>query len=525
VTDGSRLYFGISRLRGRIADGSALAQVAASGGETVQLAAVAPGILDIDTTGTELLVGNNYGTGYQVLAVMPVLGGTLRPLGDLRTNSGLYGNSAAWSPDKARIVYTVGSEVRIARGDGGESRRVLTAPGQTFAPRWSPDGSRLRYSVQDEKAGSSTIWEANADGTGIRQLLQGWTGAQAPCCGIWTPDGRYFVFEANGNIWALREGRSFRRGSSEPVQLTFGPMLFSGVMPSRDGKRLFAVGGQPKGRLAKYDGASRQFVPYLADLSAEGVDVSRDGGSVAYTAYPDGTLWRSRIDGTERMQLTFPPVRAALPRWSPDGTQIAYFSLTVAETPKILIVPAGGGAPRRVTSGTLPESDPSWSADGRQLVFGSGPGFETATSPNAVLRLLTLDTGRVTVLPGSQGLFSPRWSPDGRYIAALSFDSLRLMLFDVDRRTWSEIIPAGTVGIGWESWSADSRSISYQYGVSDMRRIAIGSRQTEVIASTRGVDLASGYLGTWCGFAPDGSPMVLLDVGTHDIYALEWDAP
>src|SRR5215218_147948 len=64
VTDGSRLYFLISRLRGRLADGSALAQVAASGGETVQLAATSPTILDIDSTGTELLVGNNFGTGY-----------------------------------------------------------------------------------------------------------------------------------------------------------------------------------------------------------------------------------------------------------------------------------------------------------------------------------------------------------------------------------------------------------------------------------------------------------------------------
>jgi len=525
VTDGSRLYFLISRLRGRLADGSALAQVAASGGETVQLAATSPTILDIDSTGTELLVGNNFGTGYQDLAVMPVLGGTQRRLGDLRTNSGVYGNSAAWSPDKARIVYTVGSDVRVARSDGSESRRVLTARGQTYAPRWSPDGSRLRYSVQDEKAGSSAIWEANVDGTGIHELLPGWMGAQAHCCGIWTPDGRYFVFEAEGNIWALRDGRAFRRGSSEPVQLTFGPMSFGGVMPSRDGKRLFAVGDQRKGRLAKYDTASKQFVPYLADLPGDGVEVSRDGRSVAYTAYQDGTLWRSRIDGTERVQITFPPVRAALPRWSPDGTQIAYFSLTPLETPKIFVVPAGGGAPRRVTSGDLPETDPSWSPDGRQLVFGSGPGFEQPASPNAVLRVLALDTGQVTVVPGSQGLFSPRWSPDGRSIAALSFDSLRLMLFDVDRRTWSELIPARTAGIGWETWSADSQSISYQYGSYDIRRIAIGSRRTEVIANTQGIDLASGFLGTWCGFAPDGSPMVLLDAGTHDIYALEWDAP
>jgi hypothetical protein len=95
LTDGSRLYFGASRLGGVIA-GGALAQVAAAGGETVQLAASgAPAILDIDQDGAELLVTSSIGTGDSDLAVMPVLGGTQRRLGNLRTNSALYGNSAA----------------------------------------------------------------------------------------------------------------------------------------------------------------------------------------------------------------------------------------------------------------------------------------------------------------------------------------------------------------------------------------------------------------------------------------------
>jgi len=526
VTDGSRLYFGISHLRGRLAAGSALAQVASTGGETVELAPVAPTILDIDPHGTELLVSNNFGTGDADLAVMPVLGGAQRRLGELRTNSAVYGNPAAWSADKSRIAYAKSSELRIARSDGSESRVLLTAPGQTFAPRWSPDGARLRYSVRDAKTGAFALWEVNADGTDVHPLLQGWTGAQNPCCGIWTPDGRYFVFEAAGNVWARPETESaFRRRSHEPVQLTFGPMMFSGVMPSRDGKRLFALGDQRKGRLARYDAGSKQFVPYLVDLSAEGVAVSGDGRSVAYTAYPEGTLWRSGADRSDRVQLTFSPTSAALPRWSPDGTQIAFFAWTASETPRIYLVAAAGGTPRRATTGTLPEADPSWSPDGRRLAFGSGPGLDLPDSPNAVIRLLTLDTRQVTVLPGSQGLFSPRWSPDGRYIAALSFDSLRLLLFDVAAGTWTELVGRGSGFLGWESWSPDSRSISYQGGTSDIRRVTLADRRTEVIASTKALDLASGVLGPWIGYTPDGSPLVLLDAGTHDIYALDWDAP
>ena len=159
------------------------------------------------------------------------------------------------------------------------------------------------------------------------------------------------------------------------------------------------------------------------------------------------------------------------------------------------------------------------------MALGSGPGFERSDSPNAVIRILALDTGQMTVVPGSQGLFSPRWSPDGRFIAALSFDSLRLMLFDVAARKWTQLVGNGSTFLGWESWSPDSRSLSYQAGAFEIRRVAIADRRTEVVVSGVGPDLANGLLGFWIGYTPDGSPMVLIDAGTHDIYALDWDAP
>jgi WD40 repeat protein len=214
-----------------------------------------------------------------------------------------------------------------------------------------------------------------------------------------------------------------------------------------------------------------------------------------------------------------------LPRWSPDGTQIAFFSWTASETPRIYLVPAAGGTPRRATTGVLPEADPSWAPDGRRLALGSGLGLEGSDSPNAVIRILALDTGQMTIVPGSQGLFSPRWSPDGRFIAALSFDSMRLMLFDVAAGRWTQLFCNGSTFLGWESWSPDSRLLSYQAGAFGIRRVAIADRRTEVVVSGVGPDLANGLLGSWIGYAPDGSPMVLIDAGTHDIYALDWDAP
>ena len=532
VTDGPRLYFGASLRSSPETASWMLVQVAATGGETVELMRLGSTIEDIDPSGAQLLVANSTGLEADAdLAVVPIMGGTPRRLGDLRVTNPLtavrssvgvelYNFGAAWSPDGSRLVYTRGADVRVARADGTDLRALVTTPGAAFSPRWSPDGERVRYSVEDVKTGGLTLWDVKVDGGGARNLLAGWSAAENPCCGSWTPDGRYYVFEAAGNLWARREDVDvFRRHSNQPVQLTFGPIRFSGVMPSRDGRRLFALGDESKGRLARYDTGSRHFVPYLSGLSAEGVAVSHDGRWVAYTTFPEGTLWRSRVDGSERMQLSFPPAIAALPHWSPDDTQIAFQGWTGSEKFRVFLVSAAGGTPRRAISSTATASDPSWDPEGRRLAFGTE---DQAGRP--LISVLDLATSRVTKLSGSEGLYSPRWSPDGQSIAALSSDSLRLVLFDMARGTWTDLVRSSSATVGWPSWSPDGQSLTYMEG-NEMRRISIGDGRVAVVVDLGAVGLAMGLLGPWYGLAPDGSPLVLLDAGTHDIYALDWDAP
>jgi Tol biopolymer transport system component len=295
-------------------------------------------------------------------------------------------------------------------------------------------------------------------------------------------------------------------------------------MPSRDGRALFAVGDQQRGKLARYDPKSRGFVEYLGGLSADGVAISPDGASMVYTAYPEGTLWRSRLDGSQRVQLTFPPTIGVLPRWSPDGSQIAFFAGDSLATGRIYVVPASGGTPRRVTTGTTTEADPSWAPDGRRLAFGNASGGQAGTAPNTI-QVVDTATGQVSTLPGSKGFFSPRWSPDGRYIAGLSLDSHRLVIFDVGRQKWSDLIPPGQ-NYGWPSWSADSTALTFvhQQNFAVIARVTIADRRVETITET-GMTAANGPVGPWFGLTPDGWPMILQDAGTHDIYALDWDAP
>src|SRR5262249_14335057 len=257
------------------------------------------------------------------LWVLPVLGGSARRLGDVLANDG------TWSPDGQKILYAAGRDLYLAKGDGTEPRKLVTAGGLPRHTRWSPDGTKLRFSIYNPETHLGSLWEVSAAGNNLHPLLPGWNNPPAECCGNWTPDGKYFVFQSDRegmtNIWAIREqGGFFRKHSGEPVQLTGGPISVSAPVPSVDGKKLFVVGTQLRGELVRYDAKSGQFTPYLSGISAEHLSFSRDGQWLAYIAYPETTLWRSRVDGTSRLQLTFLPMRAILPHWSPDGKRIAF---------------------------------------------------------------------------------------------------------------------------------------------------------------------------------------------------------
>jgi serine/threonine protein kinase len=348
LTDGSRLYYMAST-----AGESSLYQVSIAGGEAV---AISPSFFlaslrGISPDGSELLVQNAEGVlADGPLWIFPALAGSRHRMGDL------VAFDAAWSADGQTLVYSKGLDVFLARRDGTESRKLVTTGGRSFWFRWSPDQKKLRFTVQDPKTQAPSLWEVSSEGRNLHPLLRGWNNPPADCCGSWMPDGKYFVFQSTRNgrtdIWAMREKVGFfDRISHAPIQLTTGPLNFSGPVPSKDGKRLFVIGSQPRGELARYDAKSGQFVPYLGGISAEGVSFSKDGQWVAYVAYPEWTLWRARADGSERLQLPFPPLRTYLPRWSPDGKQIAFQGKTPDKPWAMYVISAEGGEPSGRSAG------------------------------------------------------------------------------------------------------------------------------------------------------------------------------
>src|SRR5438477_3260521 len=285
VTDGSRIYF--------IEGQSLLSETAVNGGETFPIPNSLEdtgfaNIFDVSPDGSLLLMNTARGTALDgPLWCVSATGGSPRRLGNLE------GHSGAWSPDGTTLVISKGNEIFLAKSDGGDPHKLLTTAGTAGDLRWSHDGSILRFTVNDPNTNNRSIWQASSDGANLRPLLPDWNPSPNECCGKWTPDGKYFVFQAQrddtANLWVLDEHRGFfHPAPREPIQLTTGPMNVGNPVPSRDGKKLFVQGWRSRGELIRYVVNSHHFTPYLSGISAMGLDFSRDGEWVAYNDASDG---------------------------------------------------------------------------------------------------------------------------------------------------------------------------------------------------------------------------------------------
>ena len=358
--------------------------------------------------------------------------------------------------------------------------------------------------------------------------MVGWHNPPVECCGRWSADGRYYVFQSGSlrenDIYALADSRGWlSKTRREPIQLTVGPLLFFAPLVSTDNHKIFAPATQLRGELVRYDPVSKQFLPLMQGVSASDVAFSHDGKLMAYTGIPDGNLWRSALDGNDRLQLTYSVGAVALPNWSPDGTQIAYTAADVGKPWKIYLISPQGGAPQELLPEPTAEADPTWSPDGTQLMFG-----RQALSPDIDIRIVNLKTREVSVLPGSAGLFSPRWSPDGRYVAAIQYGSKKLMLYDFKSQKWSEWVNEPN-NVDYPSWSSDSQYVIYNnINVSNpkCRRIRVGKNQSEDLFSLNGLPRFFGRnFGSWSGMAPDNSRLFVRDASSQEIYALDVELP
>lgn len=508
-TDGSRLYFTET-------SPDTIQQVSVNGGEIARVSISVPAtemeLTDVSQDGSNaLILTNEPGHVANPMWVAPLLGGSARRIGD--------GQNEAFSPDGLSVIYwTLEGDIFLARINGTENRKLAHVKSQAYSFSWSPDWKAIRFTE------GGVLWEMASDGSGLHRLLPDWKEPGNQCCGKWTHDGHFYVFDldspsSGSQIWALDErNRSFRKRSSEPVRLTTGPVRWGQLIPSRDGTRIFAEGITPRGELSRIDAKAGALQPVLGGISAEFPSFSPDGTSVAYVLYPEGTLWRADPDGSNRAELAGGPDHIVNPRWSPDSKQILFTTTSFDGLhPSIHLISTDRGNSQRLPPGDGADmEDANWSPDGKRVLFARG----VAATRNEDLRILDLGTGQVTVLPGSSNMWSPRWSQDGRYILAMYGDSRpSLPLFNFETQRWSTIPVNGDVE--FPSFSRDGRYIYFLRWGSDqgvIRIPVVGGKEERVVDMSKWH--VTGYMGYSMTLDPTDAPLVLRDVGIDDIYAL-----
>jgi eukaryotic-like serine/threonine-protein kinase len=528
TSDGARIFY-----LAREADHWNLMQVPISGGESQPFLSPFPStaVLDISPDQSELLIAPfTARTGNLKFWTLPVVGGAPRRLGEVS------GDSGAFSPNGEKIAYSKPDGIYVCNRNGSEPRRLASLIGNGWIA-WSPDGKALRFTLADEKTESLSLWEVSADGSNLHPLLPGWNPRPYECCGRWSADGRYYFFlstkgEHPGlayNIWVRSEKPAFPLWSktASPVQLTAGSTEFRALFPTKDGRQLLTIAGTDFSVLLWSTPDKKQFLLSRQFPEIAAVDVSPKGDWLALILR-GWLLWRSRPDGSERIQLAadFSGLVDS-PRWSPDETRIVFLGVRAGRPPNIYLVHRDGGATEELLPNDQIHKSPDWLPDGESIVYFTPPAAVGAPPVESGIFVLNLKTKKTTKLAGSDGLQEPRSAFGSRYLAALTDDQTKVMLFDFQTQKWKEIATGGRLFYHLES-TPDLRYLYFQDLLAPgepLYRMRVGDSRPQRVTSFESL-LQSGVIRcAFAGLTADGSPIVNANRGGTEVYALDLDLP
>ena len=526
TTDGARVFY-LDRTGGHWT----LMQAPASGGEAQPFPEPSQNVrvVDIAPDRAQLLTFSFFGRSHDLpLWLTPVVGGQSTRVGNI------VADDAVFSPDGRRIFFTRADGIYSCDRDGAGVQKLVSLAGRSEDPQWSRDGQRLRFTIIDKETKLDSIWEVSADGSNLHAVKLNLPQPDGACCGRWSADGRYFLFNSTQDkihsIWAIREKKHpWLSKPARPVQLTFAPYSYGGLIASEDPRRFYVWSGGEQMETARYYPASGRVQPLLPGIHSKDVKLSPDGN---WLAFPIGReLYRSKVDGSMRQALVSGASLIDQVEWSPDSSRILFYAGSSAESGGFFQVKADGGAAAEIPLGTG-HNEPEWSPDGESIVFAKWGNEDGVNWAESGIFLINLRTSRLTKVPGSEGLIHPVFSPDLRYLAAISnFDlnpsqPTRAMLFDPQSKTWREIA-RGTL-VNPVQWSKDSGAFYYQDILADGQpafRYSIATRKSERFVDFESL-LHAGYVRcSFIGFAPDGALAVILRRNEVNIYRLDLDLP
>jgi Tol biopolymer transport system component len=520
-TDGQRLYYDT---RGR------LFQMPTAGGPAVEIkpwgeeggqilkAFVSP------ADPTQLLVFRHDGPAMPPVGAPVPLWVVTLPAATPRRLGEVDAGFATWSPDGEQIAIARGPEIFVVDKEGGSTRKIFTAESQVVVYDWTADGwiTYIVYSLVAESGYRIVPWQVRADGTDPGPLLPEWSGKPF-LYARWTPDLRYLIFASgaavfSGEIFALPAG------TTEPVPLATG-VNCGGLEVDPGGRRLYATCATERSEAFVYRPGVGEWAPheFAPDPSPKQIVWSPDGEWVAWVRFPEGTLWRSRIDGSRKLRLTEPgDLGVTMPRWSPDGQRISFIRSTLEGVPlRGFVVSRDGQELRPITEDEYLQDTTAWSPNGRVVVDSM-----SEKEGERALRVVDLDTGEWEELPGTDGYIGVNSSPDGRLLVAHEWEGVpgdvypgQVHLLDWETGDWEDL----DVGGGMLNWSADGRFLYHfcgeaeGYAMGTYCRLDLDTGEMEKVAEASSLADVT----FWVSVDPDGRIIGQRALTSHDIHA--WD--
>ncbi|WP_158787670.1 protein kinase [Granulicella sp. L46] len=500
-TDGARLYF-----ENHIIPSA----MSVSGGIIAPIPGLSSGmyLVDVSADGSKVLAWaqslNNESNGGWFM-VGSSLGGAFRRIGTVQeANPG-----ARWSSDGKSIYFVQDEQVWVMDEDGDHARVLWKSPEPPTHLAVSPDGTQLSVTLSWAR-----IWLVGSDGKNPHPLDLDWPSDVGEFDGQWTPDGRHFVFnsgrEGRGNVYELIKPRWFEFWKKPwAIRLTGNQLNITDAVPARDSKSLFVLGRVDTGTMQVFDPRAGKLVPFLGGLPALEFVVSPDQQWMAYTDYPSLHLWKSRLDGSDAVQLTKVP--AYMEEWSPDGKWIAY-----SDWRKIYRISADGGVPEKV----MPEGDfeviPTWSPDGKSIYFNR---FDGLHKPDG-LYIADVASGKAVPMPGAEKYYIPAWSPDGRYLLAMLREPLSFVIYSPATKQWRTLMHFDARE-GFYAWSPDSRFIYFTQNQTHagLYRVSVPDGVRERVSDVPDVGNLNAQL---VSVTADGQPAVMANSGAAQVYSLQW---
>jgi eukaryotic-like serine/threonine-protein kinase len=317
--------------------------------------------------------------------------------------------------------------------------------------------------------GQRDIWTVSAEGGPPAPLTDDAPLDWGP---VWSRDGRYVLFSSDRggsmNLWRVRvdEGTGATLGSPEPETTPSSDAGFLSL--SGDGSTLAYVARTFARNISRvaFDpdnvrAGGQVSLVTRGTLSVRDLDASPDGRWLVYNSDTTEKLFVVRTDGKDSRQLTHGPSKDRGPRWSPDGSRIAFYS-NRSGTYQLWTIKPDGSEPQQVTeeSSTNGLVFPVWSPDGRFLV---GSSLEGKAFMVEVAKPWGKQTPAVLPpLPRPQSSFLAwAWSTRGRWLSGWELradgGSAGIVVYEPATRTYRTVTDFGT----FPAWLRDERRLVF----------------------------------------------------------------